>query len=154
MSPSRLLFFNFLLLCSICVLLPSCGPTEPSKEIMISNLRTLLAADQSDAENEIDMWVIPRTTKDLQSFFDQVKEPLSSEYLSKAGIDVLEEKGTFGQLGLVYPESGPRWMKRFGILDATACYGIQYRGAEVAGLWQEGSFKFFRMDDAGDDLVD
>ena len=85
---------------------------------------------------------------------DAVKEPLGESNLSEAGIDVLQEKGTFGALLSIFPDNGPRWMERFGIDDATSCYGLRHDGAEVAGLWQEGSFKFFRMDDAGSRIVD
>lgn len=74
---------------------------------------------------------------------------LKKREISAHGIDVLDEKGTFGKLNDVFPEEAGDWMKRNEVTYAEACYGLGYKNAEVAAIWDGDKFTFFRLDDVG-----
>ena len=135
-----------LMLCSFGLLLISCGQTEPSKDAMIQHLNALLAADLSGAENEVDFYLIPGSVEDKEDFLRAVNQPLRDRARFQAGIDELQDEGVFGPLLTVFPSEGLKWMQRYGIDDATSCYGLRYKHVQLAGLWQKGTFKFFRLE--------
>ena len=65
---------------------------------------------------------------------------------SRADSDELQDEGVFGPLLTVFPTEGLKWIQRYGIDDATSCYGLRYKHVQLAGLWQKGTFKFFRLE--------
>ena len=74
---------------------------------------------------------------------------LKKREISMRGIEVLYEKGKFGKLNEVFPEKGGDWMERNEVTNPDACYGLGYKNAEVAAIWEGGKFTFFRLDDVG-----
>ncbi len=74
---------------------------------------------------------------------------LKKREVSMRGIEVLHEKGKFGKLNEVFPDKGGDWIERNEVTNPAACYGLGYKNAEVAAMWDGSQFIFFRLDDVG-----
>lgn len=142
---------------SLFILLIGCGESsettqesnQPTKEQMIADLNMihellsegeyLTAAERFNGPEGMSPQKIAKSMKGW----------LKKREISERGIEVLDEKGKFGKLNEVFPEKGGDWMKRNEVTTPDACYGLGYKNAEVAAIWDGGKFIFFRLDDVG-----
>ena len=110
---------------------PEAGGGEPTKEALITVLRTLQASlDAKDYPAAVtSMAAFPGMTD------EQMQEALGGfiekREISAGGIDILQAKGRYGPLLEVFPERGEHFAKKAAV-DAEACFAMSHEDAEVA----------------------
>ena len=123
----------------------------PTKASMIAHLEGLLAAIEAKQwDKAADYMEMGKGAPPKEKWPDVFTRLTEKKEISKAGIAILAEKGTFGPMADVFAEGdqGKHWAERVGV-PLSACYALAYEGAEVAGYVGSDGFKLFRLDDVG-----
>ena len=143
-----------LYLLPIFIVMMGCGesspePAQPSKERMIADLTTIHELlSNSEYMTAAGHFKGPEGVSQ-ENIAKAMKGWLRKREISKSGIEVLDEKGTFGSIREVFPNKAGDWMERNEVANPDACYGLGYNNAEVAAIWDGTRFTFFRLDDVG-----
>ncbi len=123
--------------------------TAPSKAQLIEQLETTYALlEKGDYPAASKYFILPPNfTPDMLAAIIQRKE------LSLPGILVLEKGAKFGKASILFGNEKAAALAKRASVDVTQCYGFYHQTpqatAEVLALWQDGAFKFVRLDDVG-----
>ena len=84
---------------------------------------------------------------------EMLKDLLSRQEISQAGIEILERSAEFGLASTVFGAKRAEYFANRAGVEVENCYGFNHETdaatAEVIGLWDGSRFKFFRIDDIG-----
>lgn len=128
----------------------ACGQSgPPTKADVVSHLEGILAAiEAKDWDGAASHMLLNDKAPPKEKWPEVFPGFVTRNEISKAGIAILAEKGTFGPLSEVFEERGASWAERAGVpLDK--CYGLGHEGAEVAVFASDDGLKLIRLDDVG-----
>ncbi len=123
--------------------------TTPNKAQLIEQLKTTYALlEKGDYPAASKYFILPpKFTPDMLAAIIQRKE------LSLPGILVLEKNAKFDKASILFGDEKATALAKRASVDVTQCYGFYHQTpqatAEVIALWQDGAFKFVRLDDVG-----
>ena len=122
------------------------GP--PTKEAVIGLLRDMVAALEAKDHDKAVTYLVEFPGMTPEKAKKGVAGFLEKREISKAGVEILAQRGTFGTLTQVFPERGAYLAKKAGV-PVDECWAMSCDGAEVAVHQKDGKLRLIRLDDVG-----
>ena len=147
---SKHIHFSFLILITFLVTSFNIKKQGPTKELMIQTLfevnELLVNKNYEKASN---YFLLPQGLSQ-EEINSELSKLIELKEISKDGIENLEKKGVYGKVIDIYQNKGQKEISKKQ-LDPENCYGILLANTwvEVMALWENESFKFFRIDNIG-----
>jgi hypothetical protein len=123
------------------------GPTRANAVQALRNLADALETRDYDRAEKI-LWAPPDVKLSPALRRKAMDALLTRQEISRKGVEILAERGTWGTLTEVFGDRARGWAERNKV-PLHECYGLRLAPAEAGFFWDGKGFRVIRCDDIG-----